>query len=199
MIIYTPLDIPKIEPNNWDEWWEVWATAEEVFKHRNTHNNFNKDALWKGLDLYRRTDNFKKYHAYQAPLAPNVPVVQDLVEQIHEHCIFSPLLIRVIENIVPVLPHSDYPFTGKYEFRAMMWDTYKTPTWTFNYNGEDRKLVLPNDTNSFWYLDNPVTHASIYDPKYSKGLLQVYGTPKSNASELLDRSINKYKDIAWVT
>ena len=24
MIVYTPIDLPKIEPDNWDVFWDIW-------------------------------------------------------------------------------------------------------------------------------------------------------------------------------
>jgi hypothetical protein len=59
-------------------------------------------------------------------------------------------------------------------------------------------MIMPEDTNSFYYLDNPVRHASVYDPACTKGLLLVYGKPKADIDDIVKRSIEKYKDIAWV-
>ena len=199
MIIYTPLDIPKIEPNDWDEWWNVWNNyASPVQKTRANHNYFHKSPPWKGFDLYRKNDVFKKLHIYEAPLAPQVPVVLDLIEQVTKYCVFNPLLIRIAENLVPILPHSDYKTSCKYDFRSILWNTYPTPVWKFDYKNETRDMILPEDTNSFYYLDHPVKHSTIYNALYSKGLLQVYGSLKSTTAELLNKSTFKYKDVAWV-
>lgn len=199
MIIYVPLDIPKIEPNNWDEWWEVWHThAFPIKKARSNHNDDPEESPWKGFDLYRKNDSVKRFHVYDAVLAPQVPVVLNLVEQIKTHCIFDPWHIRVIENTIPVDSHSDYDMLGKYEFRSILWNTYQSPIWQFAYESETRDLVMPEDTNSFYYSDKPVKHSSVYSPNFSKGLLKVYGTLKPNAKEIIDRSLLKYKDIAWI-
>lgn len=199
MIIYTPLDIPKIEPNNWDEWWDVWNNhAGPVTKTKNNHNYFHKVPPWKGFDLYIVDDAFKKFYSYEARLAPQVPVVLDLVKQIKEHCIFNPTIIRVVENYTHTEPHSDFPTPNIYEFRSVLWNTYPDTMWKFHYNNETRDMILPNDSNSFYYADYPVQHSTSYDPKYSKGLVIVYGPVKPTATNLLDKSIDKYKDIAWV-
>jgi hypothetical protein len=199
MIIYTPLDIPKIEPNNWDEWWDVWNNhARPMVKVRHNHNYFHEIPALRGFDLYRKHDMFKKLHAYQAPLAPQVPVVIDLIEQVKKYCVFEPLLIRVAENLIPTSPHSDYSVSGKYEFRSILWNTYTTPVWKFTYENETRDMILPHDTNSFYYLDYPVKHSTIYDGQYSKGLVKVYGTLKSTTSDLISKSTAKYKDLAWI-
>jgi len=198
MIIYTPLDIPKIEPNNWDEWWDVWNEhAAPIIKRKRTPNHADY-TLWKGFDLYKTPALLNKPHAYDAVMAPEVPVILDLIEQVKNHAIFTPVLIRVIENIIPVLPHYDNIIPNSYQFRSVLWNTYKTPIWNFTYENETRNMILPEDTNSFYYLDYPVKHESIHDPLYSKGLLLVYGKLKIETNELVERSINKYKDIAWV-
>lgn len=198
-LIYTPLDIPKIVPNNWDEWWEVWNNySTSVTKTKQNHNPFNQSKLWKGFDLYRQNDVFKKYTLYETELAPQVSVILDLVEQVKKYCIFEPALIRVMENLITIPPHSDYKMPGHYEFRSILWNTYKTPIWQFTHDHETRDMHIPNDTNSFYYLDHPVQHASIYDSNYSKGLIVVYGPLVKNTTEIIDRSIKKYKDIAWI-
>jgi hypothetical protein len=201
MIIYTPLDIPKIEPNNWDEWWEVWNTySAPLTKTRQNHNQIDHigKTTWKGFDVYRVHDLLKNLHAYQAPLVPTSPVILDLIEQVKKHCILTPTLIRVIENVIPVDPHSDLSYPNKYEFRSVLWNTYKTPIWNFTYENEVRDMILPEDTNSFYYLDYPVKHASVYNPSYSKGLLLVYGTQKNDTTKIVNRSVEKYKEVVWV-
>lgn len=199
MIIYTPLDIPKLEPINWDQWWDVWNQhATPIVKTRHNHNYSHESPPWRGFDLYRKHDIFKNLHVYEAPLVPQVPVVIDLIKQIKNYCIFEPLLIRVAENLVPVLPHYDYDHNGRYEFRSILWNTYPTPIWQLNYENETREMILPNDTNSFYYLDKPVKHSAIYNPLYSKGLIKVYGKRKTTADELITKSISKYKDFVWI-
>ena len=199
MIIYTPLDIPRLQPNNWDEWWEVWNShAEPMVKTRKNHNDYNIKVPWKGFDVYRVQDSLKHLHAYEAPLAPECPIILDLIEQVKRHCILRPALIRVIENIAPVNPHYDLPYPNKYEFRSVLWNTYQTPIWNFTYNNETRDMIMPEDTNSFYYLDNPVKHASIHNPSFSKGLLLVYGSPIATINEIVNRSVEKYKEVAWV-
>ena len=199
MIIYTPLDIPKIEPNNWEEWWEVWNKhAMPMTKTRKNHNHSVIKTPWRGFDLYRIHDSLRHLHAYEAPLVPEYPVILNLIEQVKEHCILEPALIKVIENVIPVDPHYDLTYTDKYEFRTILWNTYKTPIWNFTYKNEIRDMIIPEDTNSFYYLDNPVKHSSIYNPSFSKGLLLVYGKPINNINEIVNRSVEKYKNVAWV-
>jgi hypothetical protein len=199
MIIHTPLDIPKIEPNNWDEWWQVWDKhASPVTKARRNHNSIGDICVWKGFDVYRIHDSLKDLHAYKAPLVPEYPVILDLIEQVKKHCILEPALIRVIENVIPVVPHYDLPYLNKYEFRTVLWNTYQTPIWNFTYENETRDMIMPEDTNSFYYLDNPVKHASIHNPSFSKGLLLVYGKPKEDTNDIINRSVEKYKELAWV-
>lgn len=194
MIIYTPLDIPKIEPNNWDEWWDVWNNhAGATVRTKPTHNTVS-GIPWKGLDIYKTFD----VHSYNAPMAPQTPVVLDLVEQVKKYCTIKPILIRVIENLIPIEPHTDTLRENNYQFRSVLWNTYKSPIWKFTYKNEVKDMILPSDTNSFYYLDHPVTHSCIYDPSYSKGLLLVFGPPVVNVNEIVNRSVEKYKDVAWI-
>jgi hypothetical protein len=38
-VLFTPLDIPKIVPNDWDQWWEVWNNkSDKLIKIHNNHN-----------------------------------------------------------------------------------------------------------------------------------------------------------------
>lgn len=193
MILFTPLDIPKIVPSDWDAWWDLWNNHAQLINKKVTNHNPAFGSPWKGFDLL----NEFNHEVYEAAVAPKHPAADDLIEQVRTHCPFEPTFIRVMENLETIQFHSDvlYP---KHEFRSVLWNTYPDSIWMFKYGDIVRQMSLPEDTNSFYYYDYPLKHAAHYDPRYSKGLLIVYGTPKPDFYEILNISTEKYKEVAWI-
>jgi hypothetical protein len=191
MILVCPLDIPKIVPNDWDEWWSTWKSADVMHKVTKNHNAM--PLKWLGLDLYKIHDYSTNY---QAPYADQNPTVVDICRQIRESFKFKITLIRVIENLETIFPHSDN-ITNTPSIRTFLWNTYQQPVWTFTNNITSYNLKIPNDTNSFYYLDGPIKHSSIYDPNYSKGVVAIYGKPDNSFEDLLNASYLKYHNYAW--
>jgi hypothetical protein len=193
MILVCPLDIPKIIPNDWDQWWSTWKQAEVMHKATKNHNAI--PLKWLGLDLYKIHDYSTNY---RAPYADQNPTVVDLCRQIKDSVKFKITLIRVIENLDPVGPHSDNTRNTP-SIRTFLWNTYQQPVWNFTNETTSYELRMPNDTNSFYYLDGPIKHSSIHNPNYSKGVLAIYGQPKDEFDTLLNTSYMKYCDYAWKT
>ena len=192
MILVCPLDIPKIVPNDWDEWWSTWKSADVM--HTATKNHNATPLKWRGLDLYKIHDYSTNY---RAPYAEQNPTVIDLCRQIQESVKFRITLIRVIENLEPVPSHSDNTKNTP-SIRTLLWNTYQQSVWTFTNDITSYKLRMPNDTNSFYYLDGPIMHSSIYDPNYSKGVVAIYGNPANDFENLLNASYLKYHNYAWM-
>jgi hypothetical protein len=70
--------------------------------------------------------------------------------------------------------------------------------WTFTNDITSYNLKIPDDTNSFYYLDGPIKHSSIYEPNYSKGVVAIYGKPDNDFENLLNASYLKYHNYAWM-
>ncbi len=194
----TPLDIPKIQPSSWDEWWKLWHNFSDItVKNKVNHNPL--PLKWRGLDLYTNNRFKEKVPTnYLAPHAPSCPVVDDLIDQIRQHLPLVLLKLRVIENLETISPHADQNYP-KEEYRSFLWNEYESPVWEFEYHGEKRKLVLPEDTNTWCYTDYPLTHASDYIEGKSKGVLIIYGIPiVEKLNSLIQRSAEKYKSHAWI-
>jgi hypothetical protein len=191
MILVCPLDIPKIVPNDWDEWWSTWKSADVM--HKATKNHNSTPLKWRGLDLYKIHDHSTNY---RAPYAEQNPTVVDICRQIQESFKFKITLIRVIENLETIFPHSDN-ITNTPSIRTFLWNTYQQPVWTFTNDITSYNLNIPDDTNSFYYLDGPIKHSSVYEPNYSKGVVAIYGTPTDNFENLLNTSYLKYHNYAW--
>jgi hypothetical protein len=191
-ILFCPLNIPRIEPKDWDEWWDTWAKSKIMPKVNKNHNKVALD--WLGLDLYANKDFQTQY---EAPLAEQNPTVVDLCKQVTELMNFHITRIRVIENLVPILPHTDNS-KNMPNVRSFLWNTYPMPVWTFRDKHETRQLIMPEDSNSFYYLDGAITHESIYDARYSKGVLAVYGRNNgNNFNSMIEDSYKKYSHISW--
>jgi hypothetical protein len=192
MILVCPLDIPKIVPNDWDEWWSTWKSADVMHKVTKNHNAM--PLKWLGLDLYKIHDYSTNY---QAPYADQNPTVVDICEQIQESFKFKITLIRVIENLETIFPHSDN-IVNTPSIRTFLWNTYQQPVWTFTNDNTSYNLKIPDGTNSFYYLDGPIKHSSVYDPNCSKGVIAIYGKPDNDFKNLLNASYLKYHNYAWM-
>jgi len=206
-LYYTPLDIPRIQPKNWDQWWEVWNTHSAVIA-KNEKNHNDTYGLWKGLDLYRDPSMVFKLRAagltgvhnpvYNAPYHYQSSVVIDLVHQVISRFPMHIICIRVIENLDEVPPHSDESSPAP-NVRSILWSDYTEPIWRFDLGEKSLEMTLPEDTNSFYYLDYPLKHSAIYRPGNTKGVLVVYGVPmKDKFKEMTTRSYLKYIDYTWL-
>jgi hypothetical protein len=199
VILYTPLDIPKIEPNNWDEWWEIWNNySAPATKKIATHNPHNSN--WESLEIYRHAESSSTIDAivYESPRAPDAPVIRDLVQQIKNSIPAFIYYIRVIENKSFVLFHTDNESPMK-QFRSLLWSTNNKLNWVLRKNGSsvNYRPKLPDDSNTFFYYDNLTEHCAVYDPRVSKGLIQLFISDSPDLDGLITQSSQKYSEFAW--
>ena len=195
-VLLTPLDIPKIVPNDWEQWWDVWDNkTDKLVKIHNNHNS-GSNELWRGINLYKSSICRV---TYDCPDAFDSPVVKNIVEQVFEYIPISIMCIRVIENLMNVPFHSDHA-VSRQQLRAVLWSNYTYPVWDFRLKDKIRSFALPDETNTFFYIDKPLEHAAIYDGTKSKGLLCIYGdSPYDNNLQILaEYSAKKFKQYAWV-
>jgi hypothetical protein len=198
LVLYSPLDVPKIEPNNWDEWWEIWNTYSAVATKKIITHNPHK-SVWKSLELYRYTESSPVIDniVYECPRCPDSPVIQDLVRQIKEALPGIVRYIRVIENQSFILFHTDNsePY---FQFRTLMWTTNNKLNWLLRRKNEVRRPELPPESNTFFYYDFHTQHCAPYLPHISKGIIQVFIDPAPELNRLINKSSRKYEGLAWV-
>jgi hypothetical protein len=198
IVLYTPLDIPRIEPNNWDEWWDIWNTyAGSATKKIETHNSY--ESIWKSLEIYRYTESSPIIDSivYECPRCPQTPVIQDLINQIQESYPGIVRYIRVIENQSNIKFHSDAD-VPQHQFRTLLWTTNDKLNWLFKRNEEVFFPKLPKDSNTFYYYDYHTQHCAPYSSEISKGILQAFISFDSESDDLIERSSKKYENLAWV-
>lgn len=202
-ILYTPLDIPKIEPNNWDEWWAVWKTcAETVIKVKNNHNdnraNDEANTYWRGLELYRYTEqsDVLDQMVYRYARAPDVPVVRDIVKQITNAFPNNVCSIVVLENIREVPFHTDGGQTRPH-VRTLLWSSNTLVNWILLDDNVPWPARLPQETNTFAYLDNPMQHCALYYPTHTKGLIQIHLLDRDPVYQMMKDGADKFKGYTW--
>lgn len=195
-LISTPLDLPLIEPTSWDDWWDLWnkesAYTPKVIK---THNNVS--SPWKGLEIWSRPGiNSRSIVTYDAKNV-NRP---DLFPSIFDNLDKFPIkidIVRVVSNFVTVIPHSDaLPDKKILSVRSMLYNTNIEPTFNYRLNGQKVYQTLPKDTNTWMYWDHKTKHAADFHHGYTKHLITIYGRPKANYNEYIEKSANMYKDHA---
>lgn len=197
VVLYTPLSMPRIEPNNWDEWWEVWNKySGPSVKMYKTHNPF--ESTWKWLELYRFTESSPKLDnlVYDCPRCPETPVTLDLIRQIKESFPGVVRCIRVIENTSFVKFHSDTSEPSG-QFRSLLWSTNQKLNWLLSKNAEIFRPELPEDSNTFFYHDYHTKHCAPLYPNVSKGLIQIFIDYTPELEAVVKQSSIKYQSLAW--
>jgi len=199
MVIAYALDFPKIEPDDWNVFWNIWSQhAKPLIKYVNEGANPYQSPVpllakdrWIGLDVYHndiRTNWIAPFvdiskslpNMYKALLPAEIPNIRK---------------VRIIQSTMHHPPHSDKGIDF-WEIRAMLQCDNPSEHWYYTPYGNKTKklpLKLPNETNWFTYNDGNCHHGTEYFPLRPKYLVQIYYNGEL-ASEIHTRSINKYPD-----
>jgi hypothetical protein len=196
MIIYTPVDLPKIEPDNWEVFWDIWN------KHKNylvkTKNNTSLSRtpigatdLWLGLDILKKTTGFTAWQAPFFDIKHSLPNMYNSLTTLLPNA----GVIRLVQSQKDFIAHTDDNINIWY-LRAYLHYTDSKSQWYFtkphDTHGDRAYINLPESTNWFAYNDRHCWHGTDFDPNNKKILLQVFFNPVP--PNLLIQSIKKYKD-----
>ena len=197
MIIATPLDLPRIEPDDWDTFWDIWNTYSKPLVKVRSNTIFSKSKVgstdvWKGMDIYSNNSNFPT--AWSAPLidiSKSLPCLYDTISNLPFKQVVK---VRLLSSSMPVLAHTD-DNQDRWSVRAYFHYTDTNDQWYFtrphDSYGKRKYFHIPKETNWFAYNDKHCWHGTDYNIEHPKVLLQVY-TLFTN-KDLIDNSIKKYQ------
>jgi len=184
MIVATPLDLPLIQPDNWDVFWNIWNThATNLVKtyqnHKGSSAKLGDTNIWKGLDIYKKNQFCVSWDAPYYDIQKDLPLMYQMIKTLPLFAIID--RIRVIESLQHIDPHTD-DNVDQWNVRAILHYTDSKPQWIFTKPGDKHSrtfLSLPENTNWFAYNDKYCWHG--------------FGLGFKN-KELLAKSMEKYKE-----
>lgn len=197
MIIATPLDLPKIEPDDWDTFWKIWKTySGPLHKVKQNHNKspalVGSNNIWNGLDIIKMSTGFTFWEAPYYDIKKDLPKMYDLIMSIDP----TAFRVRLVQSTTNIVAHTDDD-RDKWNIRALLHYTSDTSQWYFTEpnvpNGKRTYLKIPENTNWFVYNDKHAWHGTDYDPNNKKILLQIYSF--YSKTDLVEQGIKKYKDF----
>lgn len=177
-MISTPLIFPKVQPSNWQKWWELWFKESRYLVK--TKKNFNdSQAPWWGLDLYvKKNVDSELYTKYKAPLISSNDLFLELINNLH----MLPIdvdVVRAVSSQSKVNPHRDTE-SQSLSVRSLMYDNNVYPTFYYFKNNIKMYQFLPDDTNTWAYWDHKCLHGTDHYRGHSKILIMFYGNFKKD-------------------
>lgn len=132
-IPWLPLDVPRIEPDNWDLFWQLWNEKSGIIGRAAKQ----EDQMWKGLTIWTRPDVDTTKFNYAAENYEDWSLhFPQMFEQI-KNCVPWLALEKVVlwSNVNAIQPHFDpdyviFPWPDS--LRIMLWDTNEAPTFYMN-------------------------------------------------------------------
>ena len=212
-IVWLPIDTPKIEFDNHDEFLDIWNhQSHDVLRVKpDIAEPWTKEKHpWKDKSSWN-VSQFNGLHLYQHPLIPleinsfagklytgKIPMFERILDQVNTYYPIHTLLSLFIwESKMPISPHRDKGVYWKCptDFRSMLFDENTEPTlYVGDDNSEPVFVDLPADTNTFCWSNGKSFHGSTYHGKRKFILCASMIQHSKKTDDLLERSITKYKD-----
>jgi hypothetical protein len=177
MIVYTPLNLPKIEPDNWDVFWNIWNVHSDIavkktINHSSSQSKIGDSNVWRGLDIFRLGNIPTSWDCPYVDIRNELPLLHESIINLKMRSLFK---VRLLQSITDISAHSD-DNTDTWKVRAFLHYPSSAPQWYFTKpNESDRVYIdLPESTNWFAYNDKHAWHGTDYDPENKKILLQLY-------------------------
>ena len=178
IIISNVLRMPKLEPIDWNSWWEFWEkNAKPLHKRFNNHNGGNNGIIiWRGFDAYRSDTFDPNTTPYHSELVDCHSVLPNIAEHISKLPI-RVHLVRILQSLTFIKPHSDFQQTtqANRQIRTLLFDD--NPRKTFYYVHKNKIIYqsLPDNSNTWMFRDDLVLHGSEHYSGYRKILITFYG------------------------
>lgn len=198
MTVAIPLDLPKIEPDDWNVFWNIWKTHsgplhKKIMQHHNKSPALvGSNNIWHGLDIIKTPNGFTSWEAPHYDIKKDLPKMYDLIMSVDP----TAFRVRLVQSTTNIVAHTDDD-RNKWNIRAFLHYTSDTSQWYFtkpnDSTGQRTYLKMPKDTNWFIYNDKHSWHGTDYDPNNKKILLQIYSF--YSKTDLLEQGIKKYKDF----
>jgi hypothetical protein len=187
MIKSKVLDIPKLEPDDWNRWWDIWKEYSKPLVKAKVSPN-KESGLHEGFDVFRVKGFSPTYVAPYIDLKTIYPALFQQIEAL-------PLRMygaRFVMSKGNFLPHMDNRWAS-WSIRSMFHCDDPKPQWYYtSKDGTSRAwLTLPTETNWWAYLDGEVKHGTIYVEEYPKIILQVFTSPIA-AKQFVESQSDKY-------
>ncbi len=193
-IISIPLHIPKIEPGDWAEWWDIWKKeAAPIIKVQTNHNLLQPGHVGQiGFDLYADPNIVQTYAAKNINRLDLFPSISNNIEKFP----MDIKIIRVASSIRFFSAHNDY-IVPYFSIRSLI-HIADEQDFKFFYtmpNGIQYQK-LPKETNTWAYWDHKVKHGSqLTNLNRRKIMIMYYGTLKPDMVDSCYSNANDfYKD-----
>lgn len=195
MIVFTPLALPKLEPDNWETFWNIWNSnadyATKTYVHSHSDIKKGDNSLWRGLDIYER----KPWAPNTAWKCPYYDMSNDLPNFMSSILSLNINIYRVklLESLKDINSHSDDE-KDKWHIRCFLHYPSPKSQWyiTRPRQSERTYIDMPTDTNWFAYNDKYSWHGTDYNPEFPKIIMQLYFYDP--ITDLVQAGIDKYKE-----
>lgn len=215
-IAYTPLDIPEVHPDSWQEFWEIWNAERDFLERRWSDRNNVGTKHWLGMEIWEDTNSEKR--AWAMPYSQRMRDANPhMMSTIQEHMPFSKIgTVRLWRSVEEIWPHREGNpslYLHPMEVRVMLADSNPVPTFyltpvqnrlnadfesaRYLAREEGNRLYMnpSKENNSFVFNCETCYHGSDYDPNYAKILMVVNGVMDLDRyDDLMSRSIKKFAD-----
>ncbi len=188
-IVSVPINLPKLEPDDWDRWWDIWKKYATPLKKTGVSPN-QESGLHTGFDVFKIEKFSPVYKADYLDLKNIYPTLYDQIMAL-------PVFLYGARF---VLSGGDFPahidnFSPNWSIRSMFFCEDPVPQWYYTKtdNTGGRYLRLPKTTNWWAYRDGIIKHGTIFRKEYPKIILQVF-SDKETTDEFIKTQINLFPD-----
>jgi hypothetical protein len=201
MIIFTPIDLPKLEPDSWEVFWNIWNTHADHLTKRKMNVDTSDAAImssnvWRGLDIYKLIHGVPAWDAPYYDIRNDLPNMFNLIESLQSTRLRI-YQIRLISSLLDVKSHTDDNL-DRWAYRSYFHYTSDKSQWYFTRPGDkegNRHYInLPDKNQWFAYNDLNCWHGTDYDPENPKILAQMYVADQPVATTIAKHNAEKYKD-----
>ena len=184
MIVSLELPLPKLEPDDWNKWWNIWNNYSQPLRKIRISPNA-KQGLHIGFDVIREETFATTYEAVFLNLEELYPSLFNQIKGLPIRI----LCARFVQSKGHFPAHVDN-FRKSWQIRNMFYCQDPISQWYYtDLENRNKKYLTFSNTNWWAYLDGSIKHGSEYREQFPKIILQVFSLA-SETSEYIEKYIN---------